>query len=52
MCMEKSTYLITTLQGEATNVLRGVPNVTIYEETLEALEDCFRDQHLATAYRS
>jgi hypothetical protein len=40
------------LQGRATNILHGVRKGTTYEETLEALEDHFGDQHLATAYHS
>jgi hypothetical protein len=48
----KSTYLITALQGRATDVLHGVPKCAIYEETLEALEDRFGDQHLAADYGS
>jgi hypothetical protein len=46
------TYLIAALQGRAYYVLHGVPRGAMYEETIEALEDCFRDQHLAAAYRS
>jgi hypothetical protein len=48
----KSTYLITALQGRATDVLHGVPKGATYEKTLEAQADLFRDQHLAAAYRS
>jgi hypothetical protein len=33
-------------------MLHGVPKGTTYEETLQALEDCFRDQHLAIVYCS
>jgi hypothetical protein len=47
-CQEKSTYLISTLQGWVTDMLQGV----LKGVTLEALEDCFGDQHLAPAYRS
>jgi hypothetical protein len=36
-CKAKSTYLITAMQGRATDVLYGVPKATTYEETLEAL---------------
>jgi hypothetical protein len=50
--LEKSTYLITTLQGQATDMLHRVPKGVTYEETLETLEDRFRDQHLAAAYHS
>jgi hypothetical protein len=41
--LKKSTYLITALQGRATNVLHGVPKAATYEETHEALEDRFGD---------
>jgi hypothetical protein len=51
-CLKKSTYLITTLQGQATDVLHGIQKAATYEETLEALEDQFGDQHIATMYRS
>jgi hypothetical protein len=47
--LEKSTYLI---KGRATDVLHGVRKGATYEETLEALKDCFGDQHLVAAYRS
>jgi hypothetical protein len=50
--LEKSTYLITAFQGWATDVLHRVPKGATNEETLEALEDRFRDQHLAVAYCS
>jgi hypothetical protein len=46
------TYLIAALQGRACDVLHGVPRGATYEETIEALEDRFGDQHLAAAYRS
>jgi hypothetical protein len=46
---EKSTYLITALQGQNTNVLHGVLKGATYEETLVALEDRFGDQILTTA---
>jgi hypothetical protein len=36
-CLEKYTYLITALQGRATDVLHRVPKGPTYEETLEAL---------------
>jgi hypothetical protein len=52
MRQEKSTYLITALQVWATDVLHGIPKSATYEETLEALEDCLGDQHLAAAYCS
>jgi hypothetical protein len=44
--------LITALQDRATDMLQGVPKGVTYEETLEALEDIFGDQHLAALYRS
>jgi hypothetical protein len=49
---EKSTYLITALQDRAANVLHGIPTSATYEETLQASEDRFGDQHFAAAYRS
>jgi hypothetical protein len=52
MRLGKSVYLITTLQGRATDMLHGVPKEAAYEETFETLEDRFGDQHLVTAYRS
>jgi hypothetical protein len=50
--LQKSTYFITTLKHCATNVLQGVLKGMSYEETLETPKDCFREQHLAAAYRS
>jgi hypothetical protein len=47
---EKSTYLITALKGRAAEVLPGIPTNTTYEDTLQALEDGFGDQHFAAAY--
>jgi hypothetical protein len=44
-CKVKSTYLITAM-------LYGVPKGATYEKALEALQDCFGDQHLAAVYRS
>jgi hypothetical protein len=52
MPREKVTYLIAALQGRACDVLHGAPRGAMYEETFEALEDRFGDQHLAAAYRS
>jgi hypothetical protein len=49
---EKTTYSIAPLQGRACDVLHGVLRGATYEETIEALEDRFGDQHLAAAYRS
>jgi hypothetical protein len=48
---EKLTYLITALKGRAADVLYGIPKSTTYEETLQALEDRFGDQHFSAAYR-
>jgi hypothetical protein len=50
--LEISTYLITALQSCANDVLHVVPKRATYEETLEAREDRFGDQHLAAAFRS
>jgi hypothetical protein len=47
MCPKKSTYLITALQGQVTDLLHGVRKGATYEETLEVLEDLFGDEHLA-----
>jgi hypothetical protein len=52
MLQEKSTYLITSLQARATDVLHGIPKSATYEETLQALEERFGDQHFAAAFRS
>jgi hypothetical protein len=49
---ERSTYLIAALHGRATDVLHEDPKGETFDETLEALEDRFGDQHLAAAYRS
>lgn len=43
-------YLIIALKGHAADVLHGIPTNTTYEETLQALEDRFGDQHIAAAY--
>jgi hypothetical protein len=51
-CPEKSMYFITALQGRATDALHRIPKGATYEETLQALEDRFGDQHFAAAYRS
>jgi hypothetical protein len=48
---EKSTYLITALEGRAADLLPGIPPNITYEDTLQALEDRFRDRHFAAAYR-
>jgi cob(I)alamin adenosyltransferase len=42
---------ITALKGRAAAVLYGIPTSTTYEETLQALEDRFGDQHFSAAYR-
>jgi hypothetical protein len=47
---EKSTYLIIALKGRAADVLPRIPTNTTYEDTLQALEDRFGDQHFAAAY--
>jgi hypothetical protein len=52
MCQEKFAYLIITLQGQTTSMLHRVLKGTTNEETLEALEESFGDQHLAAAYCS
>jgi hypothetical protein len=39
--LEKFVYLITSLQGRATDMLHGVPKGASYEETIEAWEDRF-----------
>jgi predicted phage tail protein len=49
---KKLMYLITALKGWATDMLHGVPTNVTYEETLQALEDHFGDEHFAAAYRS
>jgi hypothetical protein len=49
---EKSTYLITVLQSQVSEVLHGISKGATYEQILEALEDCFGVQYLAAAYRS
>jgi hypothetical protein len=49
---EKSTYLITALQGRAADVIHGIPINATYEATLQTLEDRFGDEHFAVAYRS
>jgi hypothetical protein len=48
---EKSTYLITALKGQVADVLPGISTNTTYEDTFQALDDSFEDQHVATAYR-
>jgi hypothetical protein len=40
---EKATYLIAALQGQACDVLHGVPRGATYKEAIEALEDRFGD---------
>jgi BMFP domain-containing protein YqiC len=48
----KATRLVAALQGEASDVLHGVPERAMYEETVEALEDRFGYHHMAAAYHS
>jgi phage gp37-like protein len=50
MHMEKSMYLITALQGRATNMLHRILKGN--KDILEAVKDLFRDQHLAAMYHS
>jgi hypothetical protein len=49
---ENSTYLITALEGRATDALHGIPKGATYEEILQALEACFGEEPIASAYRS
>jgi hypothetical protein len=49
---EKSTYLITALEGRATDVLHGIPKFATNEEILQALEDSFGEELFASKYRS
>jgi hypothetical protein len=39
------------LKGRAADLLAGIPINMPYEDTLQTLEDRFRDQHFAAAYR-
>jgi hypothetical protein len=50
--LEKPMYLITSLQGRATDVLHGIPKSATYEETLLAVEDRLGDHHFTAACRS
>jgi hypothetical protein len=43
--------LITDMEGRAVEVLYGILLNATYEETLQALENRFGDQHFAAAYR-
>jgi hypothetical protein len=52
MRQEKYTYLITSLQCPATEVLHGIPKRATYEETLQNLEERFGDQQFAAAFHS
>jgi hypothetical protein len=52
MRQENSMYLITSLQGQATDMLHGILKSATYGETLQALEERFGDQHFAAAFRS
>jgi hypothetical protein len=47
---EKSTYLTTTMKGRENNVLPSIPTNMTYQDTLQALENRFGDQHIAAAY--
>jgi hypothetical protein len=49
--LKKSTYLITALKGRAADLLPSIPTNTAYEDTLQALEDRFGEQHFAAANR-
>jgi hypothetical protein len=48
----EATHTLTTQKGWASDVLHGVPKEVTQEETIEAPQDCFGDQHLVTAYHS
>jgi hypothetical protein len=48
-CQEKSTYIITALQGRTTDLLHEVPKGATYEDTLGALDYRYGDQHFAAA---
>jgi hypothetical protein len=48
---EKSTYIIRALKEREANVLPGIPTNTTYENSFQALEDRFGDQHFAVANR-
>jgi hypothetical protein len=45
-------YLITALKVRAADVLHGILTNATFDETLQALEDRFGDQHFAAAFRS
>jgi hypothetical protein len=49
---EKSAYLITAMEGRATDVLHGIPRCASYEDTLQALEDRIGDQHLQPLFEA
>jgi hypothetical protein len=51
MCVS-AMHLLVALQGQASNVLHGVPKEATYMEIIKAHQDHFRDQHLATVYQS
>jgi hypothetical protein len=44
--------MLTTLQGQASDVLHGNPKGATYKETVNDLKDQFGDHHLAVGYRS
>jgi hypothetical protein len=48
---EKSTNLITVLEGWSSDVLHGVLKGATYEETLEDLEDRFGDHNFTSGFR-
>jgi hypothetical protein len=48
----KSTYLITALEDRATDVLHGISKGATYEEILQALENCLKEELFASAYCS
>jgi hypothetical protein len=48
----KAKHLLAAPQRWASDVLQNFPREVTYEETIEALEDCFGDQNLSPAYGS
>jgi hypothetical protein len=45
-------HLLTTLQGQGSNILQEAPRGVMYKKTIGANEDRFWDQHLAAGYCS
>jgi hypothetical protein len=45
-------YLITALKCRVADVLYRIPKNATYEETLQALQDHFGDQHFAALFHS